>query len=552
MSSTNQQTRPQRGAGAPAGANSLDEAKAGIPRNVLFNWLNYGILILITFLITPLVVHGLGNTAYGVWGLIGQLLGYSSLLDFGVRIAVTRYVARHLALAQAREINKVLTTSLVFSCFSAALALGGGVVGAYLLPRLFAIPAELLLQAQLSCIVVAAGIAVTFPGSVFHGCVTATSRYDLLSIRNISTNVTRALLLWFFLRRGYGLLAVATISTGTLYLGYGLDFLLARRLLPYVRLRREFFDVVTLRSLVTFSVYVFVLSVSWRLIFMTDNVVVGFVLGPVAVAFYTVGLQVADMLRDSLSNITALYAPLASQMDALKQKDSLRRLFLGGARLGLLYVLAGVVGLTVLGPRFLGFWLGESFADRSGPILVLLATETAFYAVALTCGQVLYGMNRHKVNAWLSLGNATANFVLSTILIRWWGAVGVAWGTLVPAFIVEAIVLPVYTASVLHISPLRFYKSVVMRPLAAAAPYGLWLWFWRAQGLVQGYGSLALVIAAGLVLYAPLAWKLGLDNDDRIFVRNMLAGLKSRGRRTQPAGEATRGESSTAPRQNSD
>ena len=544
MSSTNQQTRPQRGAGAPAGANSLDEAKAGIPRNVLFNWLNYGILILITFLITPLVVHGLGNTAYGVWGLIGQLLGYSSLLDFGVRIAVTRYVARHLALAQAREINKVLTTSLVFSCFSAALALGGGVVGAYLLPRLFAIPAELLLQAQLSCIVVAAGIAVTFPGSVFHGCVTATSRYDLLSIRNISTNVTRALLLWFFLRRGYGLLAVATISTGTLYLGYGLDFLLARRLLPYVRLRREFFDVVTLRSLVTFSVYVFVLSVSWRLIFMTDNVVVGFVLGPVAVAFYTVGLQVADMLRDSLSNITALYAPLASQMDALKQKDSLRRLFLGGARLGLVYVLAGVVGLTVLGPRFLGFWLGESFADRSGPILILLATETAFYTLGLTCSQVLYGMNRHKVNAWLSLGNATANFVLSTIMIRWWGAVGVAWGTLIPAFVVEAIILPVYTASVLHISPLRFYKSVVMRPLAAAAPYGLWLWFWRAQGLVHGYGSLALVVGSGLALYALLAWKLSLDDQDRIFARKVLMSLKAMAPGTDPTGEAPRGESS--------
>jgi O-antigen/teichoic acid export membrane protein len=501
MSSTNQQPGAQQGPGAPKGAGSLDEAKAGIPRNVFFNWLNYGTLILIAFLITPLVVHGLGNTAYGVWGLIGQLFGYSFLLDFGVRIAVMRYVARHLALAQAEEINKVLTTALVFACFSAALALAGGVVAAYLLPRLFAIPAELLLHAKLSCIVVAAGIAVTFPGSVFHGCVTATSRYDLLSIRNISTNVTRALLLWFFLRQGYGLLAVAIIYTGSLYLRCGLDFLLARRQLPHIRIRREFFDVSTLRSLVTFSVYVFILSVSWRLIFMTDNVVVGFVLGPVAVTFYTVG-----------------------------------------ARMGLVYVLAGVVGLTVLGPRFLGFWLGESFVDRSGPILILLGTETAFFAVALTCGQVLYGMNRHKVNAWLSLGNATANFVLSTILIRWWGAVGVAWGTLIPAFIVEAIILPVYTASILRISPGRFYRSVVLRPLIAAAPYGLWLWFCRRQGLVHGYGSLALIIGSGLALYALVAWKFSLDSEDRAFARKALGRLKSMALAMRPAWGATRGE----------
>jgi O-antigen/teichoic acid export membrane protein len=542
MSSTNQQAVAQQGPGAPKGADSLDDAKAGIPRNVLFNWLNYGVLILITFLIAPLVVHGLGNTAYGVWGLIGQLLGYSFLLDFGMRIAVTRYVARHLALAQAGEINKVLTTSLICTCFSAALALVGGVVAAYLLPRFFAIPSELLLEARLSCIVVAAGVAVAFPGSVFQGCVTASSRYDLLSIRNISTNLARALLLWFFLRRGYGLLAVALISTGSLYLGYGLDFLLARRQLPYIRIRREFFDVSTLRSLVTFSVYVFVLSVSWRLIFMTDNVVVGFVLGPVAVTFYTVGMQLADVLRDSLSNITALYASLASQMDALKQKDSLRRLFLGGARIGLLYALAGVVGLTVLGPRFLGFWMGESFMDRSGSILILLATETAFYPLALTCSQVLYGMNRHKVNAWLSLCNAAANLTLSTIMIRWWGAVGVAWGTLIPAFFVEAMILPVYTAFVLQVPLRRFYVSGMLRPLAAALPYAAWLWYWRTQGLIRGYLSLALTVGSGLIVYGLSAWLVGIDTEDRKLARRFLANLKSAFVGIRPAWAAPRPE----------
>jgi O-antigen/teichoic acid export membrane protein len=507
-------------------------------------WVSYTANIAIVFFVTPLLIHGLGTTAYGVWGLIGQLIGYSFLLDFGVRIAVTRYVARHLALGQAQEINEVLSTSLVFSLVSAGLVLVGGVLGAYLLPRFFAIPLGLVLPARLSFVLVAVAVAVTFPGSVFHGCVTATSRYDLLSLRNVSVSVTRALLLWFFMTRGYGIVTVAAISTATHCLAYGLDLVLARRLIPYLSIRPKFFHVSTLRTLVKFSLYVFILSVSWRVIFMTDNVVVGFVLGPVAVTFYTVGMQVADILRDSLGTVTALFFPLASQMDALKQKDSLRRLFLGGTRIGLLYVLAGVVGLTVLGPRFLGFWLGESFVDRSGPILILLATETAFYALALTCGQVLYGMNRHRVNAWLSLGNATANLTLSTIMVRWWGAVGVAWGTFIPAFVIEAVILPLYTASLLNVSPGRFYKSVVLRPLIAAAPYGLWLWFWRAQGLVHGYGSLALVVGSGLALYALLAWKLSLDDQDRIFARKVLMSLKAMAPGTDPTGEAPRGESS--------
>jgi hypothetical protein len=127
---------------------------------------------------------------------------------------------------------------------------------------------------------------------------------------------------------------------------------------------------------------------------------------------------------------------------------------------------------------------------------------------------------------------AAVNFSLSSILIRRFGPLGVALGTLIPAIVVEAVLLPIYTSYVLDVSVRRFYLSAVLRPVAAAGPYAVWLWFCRAQGLVRGYGSLALVIGAGLVLYAVLAWKLGLDNEDRTFIRGVLAGMKAMPART--------------------
>jgi len=523
---------------------SLRDAKARIPRNVLSNWASYAVNLPITFLILPLVVHRLGSTAYGIWGIIGQVMGYSFLLDLGIRIAVTRYVARHVALDEPRVVNTVLTTGLAFSLIPASLVLVGGVAGAHILPRLFPIPPELVWDARLSFFIVATGVALSFPGSLFNGCVAAVSRYDLLSIRYVIPNIIKALLLWYFLVRGYGLVTVALVGLVAISTGYTLDYVFARSQFPSLSIRREFFNISTLRTLMNFSVYAFILSVSWRMLFMTDSIVVGFVLGPVAVTFYSVGMNLVSLLRESIGNIANLYSPLASQMDAVSQEDSLRRLFTSGSRIALLYVLAGVVSLTVLGPRFLGFWLGESFIGRTGPVVILLAIEAGFYTLCYTCGQVLYGMNRHKVNAWLSLGNATANLTLSTIMVRWWGAVGVAWGTIIPAFVIEAIIVPVYTASLLNVSPGLFYKSVVLRPLIAAAPYGLWLWFWRAQGLVHGYGSLALVVGSGLALYALLAWTLSLDDQDRIFARKVLMSLKAMAPGTERTEEAPGGESS--------
>jgi O-antigen/teichoic acid export membrane protein len=519
---------------APNRTNTLDDAQARIPRNLCANWASYAVNILVTFLAAPLLVHHLGNMAYGVWALIGQTVEYSFLLDFGARIAATRYVARHMALVEPEEVNRVVTSGLFLCSLSVVPALVCGGAVAWALPRFFTIPSGLVADARWTVLLCSAGIAVSFPGSIFSACVAAASRYDLLGIRRSAPAVVRLLVLWILLAQGAGLLTVAIVSALAVSAGYGLDFLFALRLFPQLRVRRKFLDRSMLKTLLSFSFYAFVISVSMRVLFMTDNIVVGFVLGPTAVTFYTVGMSLASTLRDTLGNITTIYTPLAYQMDALDRKDALRRLFVAGSRIALLYVLPGVLGLAILGPRFLGFWMGESFVRQSGPILVLLSVEVGFCSLTAAPAQVLYAMKRHTVNAWLALCLAAANFTLSVTLIRWLGAAGVAWGTAIPAFPVEAIILPLYTASLLQVSPLSFYRSVVLRPLLIAAPYGLWLWFCLARGLIRGYESLALMVGAGLVLYALLAWQFGLESEERAFARRWLVGLRSAVMRVSP------------------
>ena len=57
-------------------------------RNILSNWGAYGVSLAIGFLISPLLVHKLGDTAYGIWVLSLQIGAYISVLDLGVRIAL--------------------------------------------------------------------------------------------------------------------------------------------------------------------------------------------------------------------------------------------------------------------------------------------------------------------------------------------------------------------------------------------------------------------------------------------------------------------------------
>src|SRR5690554_197791 len=67
----------------------------------------------ITFIMTPVFVHNLGKYDYGLWVMIGAVIGYMGILDLGLRPAISRYAAKHLA-----EQDEVALQSVYVSAFA--------------------------------------------------------------------------------------------------------------------------------------------------------------------------------------------------------------------------------------------------------------------------------------------------------------------------------------------------------------------------------------------------------------------------------------------------
>ena len=60
--------------------------------------LTYGTIILTNItgiLLTPLIINKLGDAEYGLYTLIGALVGYISVLDFGLNNTIVRFVAKY-------------------------------------------------------------------------------------------------------------------------------------------------------------------------------------------------------------------------------------------------------------------------------------------------------------------------------------------------------------------------------------------------------------------------------------------------------------------------
>src|SRR5690349_4372537 len=88
------------------------KAGASIVRSVLSNWVGMAVTGVASFILTPILIHGLGDFQYGMWVLVMSITDSYGLLDTGMRITMQRYVARLKGVEEREALNETFMTAL--------------------------------------------------------------------------------------------------------------------------------------------------------------------------------------------------------------------------------------------------------------------------------------------------------------------------------------------------------------------------------------------------------------------------------------------------------
>src|SRR3989441_8680764 len=122
--------RPGARRGRPAGAaGGLMAGERSLFKSIGSNWAVTIMTIVMTFVLTPFIIHRLGTEAYGTWALITSITGYLGLLVLGVPMASVRYFSEYVAGDGPRRPNEgaASCTGLYVSMVGIALCLTGRV-----------------------------------------------------------------------------------------------------------------------------------------------------------------------------------------------------------------------------------------------------------------------------------------------------------------------------------------------------------------------------------------------------------------------------------------
>jgi O-antigen/teichoic acid export membrane protein len=161
--------------------------------------------------LSPYLIHNLTKETYGLWVLIGSVVGYFGFTDFGVRMSTARMVAFYRGKQDTSKVNHTVNTAL------ALLAVSGGVVTlltALLSPsfgKVFHIGPDVP-HVPMAVFLCGFAVAVGLPLTVFEGCLAGYERYDLINLVEILTTIARVALTVWMIRLGYGILGLAVIN----------------------------------------------------------------------------------------------------------------------------------------------------------------------------------------------------------------------------------------------------------------------------------------------------------------------------------------------------
>ena len=484
-------------------------------RSIFSNYAGMIVGTAVSFLMTPILIHGLGDFHYGMWVLVATMVDYYGLLDLGVRFTLQRYVARSKGAGEREALNSTSVSALMIALCMTAIIIPSIVILARYLPGVFQVAGSERALFSRVLILLGVGLAVSLPAKVLGAYLCGLQRFDLYNLAGAANMVTQAVLLVIVLRRGYGIEGCAAVSLATAVLSLAVHGWLVRRADPEVSfdLRRVRWREVC--DLLNFGFYIFLNQVGDVLRFRLDSLVIARWLTIALVTPFNVAARLIEYFRYIIAAITG---PLITEMSSLHgkaQDEKLRQLFLRSTRLTALVCSPVGILLCVDGKALMRLWVGQALASSSFVVLLTLAIGRTASAIQTPSMSFLLARGRKKALGWWSLGEGLANLALSIYWAPKYGILGVALGTMVPMLIVKALLQPWYTLWLGKISIREYIVESMARPLWVSAIFVVaakeLLAVFPHAGIIPFLSAFLLQIVA----YATLVYLIGLTSGER-------------------------------------
>jgi O-antigen/teichoic acid export membrane protein len=404
-----------------------------LTRNIVANLSQSGAAWLILLFLPPLLVRVLDRQTYATWMLLLQLAAYITLIDTGIQTAIARFVARAGGLGDENYMGNLLSSAGAVLLAAGALASAIVLIVAWQLPHLFrSIPGPLISDSRNALVLLGWSLALALPFSTLAGFFRGFQRNEIVASSMVAGKFLGAVGIALAAYRHVGLTAMAAWNAAGNLIAPAAYLVIWSRSGRTALLAVSRVTVRVAREFLTFCSAMLVSQLAILLITGLDMpIVVAFDFR--SAAYYAVATTASNMLIAPYGAILNALLPVAANLSATNSPERMGLALRKMTRYGTAILVLLTLPLMFEMNAFLRLWVGAAYAVQAAPLAEMLVAAQfirlsmqPYAIVGFSVGQ----QHRMLVSPFVE---GIVNLVCSLIFVWQFGAMGVAFGTLIGA-----------------------------------------------------------------------------------------------------------------------
>jgi O-antigen/teichoic acid export membrane protein len=402
-------------------------------------------------ILVPLFLFSWGDALYGKWVTLFSIITYFSLSDLGMSQYVKNKMTKEFARGNLEEYIKIFKSALgIFLLITGIL---------FVVFLFFAFNASFLswfnlqesseISVRVSFVVLGLYVLLGSVGGLINGLYTSTGNYVR---EKIIGNIRQVLLITFIaasLWLGGGFVSVSFwylfLLLGTIVFIWH-DF---KKLHPEISFRKGKIDWSLSKEFFLSGGFYLLIPLSQAIKIQGSVILIGSILGPVAVAIFSVHRTITNLIERITSIIKHPLFPEVAISEGRENYGKLQTMHSMLFKIALGFSLPAIIFLYFTGGGILNIWVGEKVSFHPAlwsTLLIGVGLNTIWQLSSV----FQIAVNKYKRYSAVVITSSLIGLGLSYILVNKLGLVGVVLGFIIPEILINLWWVPKRTISILR------------------------------------------------------------------------------------------------------
>jgi O-antigen/teichoic acid export membrane protein len=407
----------------------MQKNKKTIVFGIFTNYFQYVLNILLGIFLSPLVLKYAGQETMGAYAILLQVISYVGLVDLGIGFSASRFISQSYAVSYEefeKTSNMFRSVGIIQNMIMATLF----IILSLFIQDIFHFSNHLTFQMKIGLWCLATWTVISSPWSMYTGVLYTLNHLAQQNIIDAITNFVKIILAIVFVILGWSIIGLIASQIISSFIGFILKYIYTNRKIGKIKFSFSLKLNAKFKEILFFSFKGFLITIAIKLVFSTDNLIVGSLFGPVAVSIYYLTFQPGNMLNQFILKITDNFTPSINMWYAKREMDKLRTSFLYLFRITFFLTVLMIWGIVFCTESIINLWVGkENYLAQP------MALWCGLLAGSIVLGHVpnafVMAVGKIKTLSYFALFEGFLNLSLSLVLGKTIGMHGIMLATLI-------------------------------------------------------------------------------------------------------------------------